>query len=505
MIEFLCTVAGLIAGVAIAASLIAARQELGHLELESQLDKLDTEKMQGVALQLQSLSERVFSDVNAHSAKVASFTSSLTETSESNPVKLWSAIDEIISANKEMQGMLADAQKQIAEQSQIIQETTHQARTDTLTELANRRALDEFLANCLQNDSDGHTIGLMLLDIDRFKSFNDTYGHLTGDAVLKCFARSVAEACGPSAYPARYGGEEFAVVLKSQSTQEVVEHAARIRQFASQQKIYHEDLELSITASAGLILIATGDDIGTAYEKSDEGLYKSKQNGRNQGFWLSDQGWEPFPQLDQPVAAARVSEQVHRDSVPEDIHQTSTSSPEPEENENQDRKQAGFSDGADSFLELSVFVDRVSEQLGHLHGSGLPATCMMIEYVPLGSNSVSPEAWHNTASIVESKMRGIDLTCIYRPSTACVFMPGCSAEAAIQKACDLLLLLNSSITGWDSQLRPSHFAIAVGHALDSEDATPLLDRIEQALDEAHDASPNEIVVHSGHSTYFQQV
>lgn len=512
MIEFLCTMAGLLAGVAITASLLSSRYDLAHLDLENRLDRMETEKMHGVAMQLQVLSQRVFSDVNAHTSKVEIFNTAINEATQEEPKQLLSAIDEILIANKAMQSQLADAQKRIAEQSQIIEKTTHQARTDTLTGLANRRALDETLTLCLENSSENHLIGLLLLDIDKFKSFNDTYGHLTGDGVLKCFARSIAQICGTQAFPARYGGEEFAVILTGDTPERLAEHAAVIRQFASQQKIYHEDLELTITASAGLSVVHKGEDLQCAYERSDEGLYKAKENGRNRGYWLSDGNWQIFPTPPEESLQPSAVQELREDLVPSPVGQMSDT--ETYTSDEQDGSLAYSErgpvdstpdDSSLNFLELSVFFERVSEHLGHLQRSGLPASCFMVEPLPEGNQTFPEEVWELTSKIVGRKMRGIDLICVFRPLTACVFLPGCSSDSVMEKASDLLLELNHDMENWNCEVKPKNFAIAAGHSLDKEDAASFLDRIEKALDEAYDASPTEIVVHGGQSTYFRQV
>jgi diguanylate cyclase (GGDEF)-like protein len=506
MIEFLCTVAGLIAGVAIAASLLSARHDQYHLDLENKLDKMESDKMHGVALQLQNLSRRVFSDVNQHSSKVEIFSSAINAASEDEPEKLVSAIDEILLANKLMQGQLADAQRRIAEQSQIIETTTHQARTDTLTGLPNRRALDEYLASSLENKPENGLVGLLLLDIDKFKSFNDTYGHLTGDGVLKCFARSIATVCGNQAFPARYGGEEFAVVLTGSSPENLAESAAIVRQYASQQKIFHEDLELIVTASAGLSLVEKGEDLQAAYEKSDEGLYRSKQNGRNQGFWLSAEGWMPFPTTStMPIGPLEAQQLQPAFGTTEDSADESTQQlAQPDSNSNDEA--AEISENAtNNYLELSVFFERVGEHLGHLQRSGLPASCFMVEPLAEAGQEVTQDSWLRTAGVIERKLRGIDLVCLFRPSTACVFLPGSSGDSAVEKASDLLLMLNEALAHWNCETKPRRFAIAAGQALENEEAAHFLDRIEKALEEAQDASETEIVVHSGQSTFFQQV
>jgi diguanylate cyclase (GGDEF)-like protein len=489
MIEFLCTVAGLIAGMAIIASLVSARQEHSSNILEETLDLIDAENMQGAAKDLQSLSKQVFSNVQAHRMKVESINSSLIGASADVPEKLLSSINEIIHANHDMQGQLIEAQSRIEKLSELIEQTTRQARTDSLTGLGNRRALDDHLNGCLNNMEGSGCIGLLLMDIDRFKNFNDTYGHSTGDGVLKCFARSLVKVCGENAFPARYGGEEFAVVLTSQDEQSMVEQAARIRKFASEQQITHEDLELTITASGGLCFLRESDTLNSAYERSDKGLYKAKESGRNRGYWLSKSGWLPFPDVSlDPAAESSPGKELGTD------WQT---------NESPGIADAeGPSQTSKKYLELPLFVERTSDHLKHLQRTGLPAGCFMVEAL---GETLDEECLQNLVAIVSQKLRGIDLICLYRPLTLCVFLPGCSAETVAQRACDLLALLNGELDSWSGESKPTQFAIAVGHSLENEDAAPMLNRIEQALEDARDASPTELVVHTGHSTYFQQV
>ncbi len=120
---------------------------------------------------------------------------------------------------------------------------------------------------------------MLLLDIDHFKSFNDTYGHTTGDAVLAAFARNIKKFCHQECYPARYGGEEFAVILTGRDTEALAQKAAELRRFVSSQTIAYEDLQLKITASAGLCILSKGDTLQTAYDRADEGLYRAKKAG----------------------------------------------------------------------------------------------------------------------------------------------------------------------------------------------------------------------------------
>ncbi|MBX3422915.1 MAG: GGDEF domain-containing protein [Pirellulaceae bacterium] len=501
MIEFLCTLAGLIAGVAVTMSFVAAKGEGEQSDLQNVLQQIDAEKMRAVANQLKSLTSRMFSDVNTHSAKMEQFTASINEVTEGSPEWQQSAFVEIIGANAEMQAQLQDARQRIAEQTELIEQATHLARTDSLTGLPNRRALEEYLQSCLESKTNQH-LGLLLLDIDRFKSINDSYGHPAGDAVLIAFARKISGACDQQSFAARHGGEEFAIVLIASDEVQLIKKATRIRQAVSANPIVHEDLELVVTASAGLSLVQPGDDLNVAAERSDEGMYQAKRNGRNQGFWLASQGWEPFPDEGEDLDAEQFRAHF---GVPTASKSVRTYSPSSDLNTELELLRSEDSGPVTACLDLGTFVERVAEHLDTLQKKGLPAGVIMVEAINEDQVPLNSESWQKVVTVIESKVRGIDLLCLYRPQTICMFLPGCSCAVTHERAADVLLNLNLTLETWELPTVPSRFAVSVGHADENEETTPLLDRLEQALNEAHDASPNEMVIHNGQSTYFQKL
>ncbi len=155
MVEILCTITGILAGVAIVASIMQARGDKSRWQApQPEADDLkQPEQMKGIADQLRLISYRVAADVTAHSEKVEAINDRLHEPSAGGPDQILSAINELIAANQHMQSQLADARKRIADQSEMIEEASQQARTDALTGLANRRALNEFLQNCFRRDT----------------------------------------------------------------------------------------------------------------------------------------------------------------------------------------------------------------------------------------------------------------------------------------------------------------------------------------------------------------
>ncbi|MCP4136822.1 MAG: sensor domain-containing diguanylate cyclase [bacterium] len=128
-----------------------------------------------------------------------------------------------------------------------------------------------------------HTLSLLMLDIDHFKSFNDTHGHQAGDAILKEVARIIRENCRSIDIPCRYGGEEFAIILPGTSKKEAIIAAERIRKIIEALEMKYENSSLHITISAGIATIPELAPKGAEelITMADRALYSSKESGRN--------------------------------------------------------------------------------------------------------------------------------------------------------------------------------------------------------------------------------
>jgi len=160
--------------------------------------------------------------------------------------------------------------------------------TDPLTQAYNRRYLNENLPPVIQAAVDGgRPISICLSDIDHFKKVNDAYGHLTGDLVLKSYARILMDAIWDElAWVARYGGEEFLIVLPGTGLDQAADFSERVRRFVEAATIKIPDHDIRITASFGV----TGyePDLGTdtvsstlLLDRADGNLYRAKRRGRN--------------------------------------------------------------------------------------------------------------------------------------------------------------------------------------------------------------------------------
>jgi diguanylate cyclase (GGDEF)-like protein len=154
---------------------------------------------------------------------------------------------------------------------------------DGLTQLINRKGLDEFLNRMVfMRDVFGESAALLIIDADRFKSVNDTYGHPGGDAVLKAIADTlVRNFPRKSDIVARYGGEEFAVVLPDTSVQNAVRLAERTRQAVGELQVVHGQHTIGITVSIGVGRLGRFESVQSWLERTDQALYLAKAHGRD--------------------------------------------------------------------------------------------------------------------------------------------------------------------------------------------------------------------------------
>ena len=148
------------------------------------------------------------------------------------------------------------------------------ANVDALTGVNNRAALDRRLQN-------GFSGAIALIDVDRFKQYNDRYGHPAGDSVLRRVAQAVSATLGPNDFFARYGGEEFAALIDGPYAQAPAA-AERMRRAVLNLDIVHAGSELGrVTISLGLAKGSAKERETEAIARADAQLYKAKQSGRN--------------------------------------------------------------------------------------------------------------------------------------------------------------------------------------------------------------------------------
>ncbi|MBB5462058.1 diguanylate cyclase [Paraburkholderia sp. Cpub6] len=179
---------------------------------------------------------------------------------------------------------LRQSQRQLLATNLELQRLTH---SDGLTGLSNRRYLDQYLAaEWHRGTRDKTGLGLLMIDVDHFKAYNDTYGYVAGDEVLKSVAHTIEACLGHSLdLAARFGGEEFAVVVPDTSAGGLRLLAEKIRIAVEDRAITHAGSAegvVTISIGAAMVVPSAAEPVTTLIEAAGVGLYRAKHDGKNQ-------------------------------------------------------------------------------------------------------------------------------------------------------------------------------------------------------------------------------
>ncbi|WP_019894897.1 GGDEF domain-containing protein [Hydrogenovibrio halophilus] len=182
---------------------------------------------------------------------------------------------------------MLQSNEEISHLRQQLIEAKAETMTDELTEIGNRKAFNHSVRDAVEAHSDQpESLILILSDIDHFKRFNDTFGHLVGDSVLRYFANMMKKTRGENESLCRFGGEEFAILLTHSDLDAGMERAETIRETLQQARLKRKDSTKNlgeITASFGVAAFAgeEQESIEDWIHRADEALYQAKNSGRN--------------------------------------------------------------------------------------------------------------------------------------------------------------------------------------------------------------------------------
>jgi len=192
---------------------------------------------------------------------------------------------EMRDTNKALENRLSLSKTEISNLQQSLEAIRAESLTDPLTGLGNRKYFDRSIEMTVQNAlANGEPLSLLMFDIDHFKSFNDSYGHLTGDQVLRLVGMSLKQTIKGQDITARYGGEEFAVVLPDTALRQALTVADHIRRAVMAKELKKKstgEILGRVTISVGVSMLKPGDDTDSLIERADACLYAAKRNGRN--------------------------------------------------------------------------------------------------------------------------------------------------------------------------------------------------------------------------------
>ena len=192
---------------------------------------------------------------------------------------------EMRETNKALENRLTLSKVEISNLQHSLEAIRAESLTDPLTGLGNRKYFDRSIEMAVQTAlATGEPLSLLMFDIDHFKSFNDSYGHLTGDQVLRLVGMSLKQTIKGQDITARYGGEEFAVVLPNTALRQALTVADHIRRAVMAKELRKKstgEILGRVTISVGVSMLKPGDDTDSLIERADACLYAAKRDGRN--------------------------------------------------------------------------------------------------------------------------------------------------------------------------------------------------------------------------------
>jgi len=190
-----------------------------------------------------------------------------------------------MSSGTQLTERLNSAMAEMQDLRKDLDDTKREAKTDTLTKLANRKAFDDVIAKVTKDaDRSGIEVCLIFGDLDLFKDINDKHGHMVGDQVLKVISATLKGAVKGRDLVARYGGEEFTIVLLNTSLANAIKLANAIRVEIASKRIQRKDTRESlgsITMSFGVARYVPSEGVESLLQRADRALYMSKRKGRN--------------------------------------------------------------------------------------------------------------------------------------------------------------------------------------------------------------------------------
>jgi diguanylate cyclase len=213
-------------------------------------------------------------------------------TNKSSPTDVRRVVEAIVSATVQMENKSKELEKRLHETKGELNtlqtnltKARNEARTDGLTGVSNRKAFDETLKQEIARATAEKTsLCLVIGDIDHFKAFNDTWGHRTGDQVLRLVASCLKAGVRETDTVARYGGEEFAIIMPGVGTEGAENFANAMREAVQARELVKRSTGETlgrVTMSLGVAMLRAGDSSASLIERSDACLYTAKRSGRN--------------------------------------------------------------------------------------------------------------------------------------------------------------------------------------------------------------------------------
>jgi len=234
-------------------------------------------RARAVAREFEKIASLVRRQLSRHHTSLTKFKQRVGQLSNQQHEAAWKELcreaEDMLKPTLRLSTQIANAYDELRQQTNHLMNFT-EVRTDPLTGISNRRALDDTLASqfALMTRYEA-TFSLVIFDIDHFKCVNDQQGHLQGDRILQSVARHLDESIRETDIVVRYGGEEFVVVMPQTDLEGACVFSERMRQLIEE--------EIPVTVSGGVATALDGDTPESLLARADAALYSAKSAGRN--------------------------------------------------------------------------------------------------------------------------------------------------------------------------------------------------------------------------------
>ena len=262
---------------------------LSHIKTSDRIDKVGA-RVIGEIDDVMNLITDALGMSQSYDARLAGANEKLRHAKSRDQIKpivdgLLKSTREMRETNTALENRLALSKTEIGNLQHSLEAIRAESLTDPLTGLGNRKYFDRSFEIAVRTAlANGEPLSLLMFDIDHFKSFNDSYGHLTGDQVLRLVAMSLKQTIKGQDITARYGGEEFVVLLPTTALRQALTVADHIRRAVMAKELKKKstgEILGRVTISVGVSMLKPGDDTDSLIERADACLYAAKRNGRN--------------------------------------------------------------------------------------------------------------------------------------------------------------------------------------------------------------------------------
>jgi diguanylate cyclase len=271
-------------------------------------DKIDGfgAQMIGEIDEIMTVIDGALDSTSRHSESLANMAAEVDDTTDLAALrgvigKLAQTAKDIERTNLKFEAHLRESKQEINQLQKHLDAVRMEILTDPLTMLSNRKHFDQALVEAIADANANNTpLALVMADVDAFKKFNDSYGHLIGDQVLRLVALALKHNVKGQDLAARYGGEEFAVILPNTTLHQAMTVAEHIRRGVMARELMKRSTGEKlghVTMSLGVAALRPGDTPQSLIERADNCLYAAKNNGRNRVVCESD------PECSAPVHA----------------------------------------------------------------------------------------------------------------------------------------------------------------------------------------------------------